>query len=31
MNYLDDVMKDTLNTINELLEIENKDTSYFNG
>lgn len=30
MNYLDGVMKDTLNTLNELIEIENKDKSYFN-
>lgn len=30
MNYLEGVLKDTLNTINELIEVENKDKSFYN-
>lgn len=30
MNYLDGVLKELLNTINELIEVENKDKSFYN-
>lgn len=30
MNYLEGVLKDILNTINELIEVENKDKSFYN-
>lgn len=30
MNYLDGVLKDLLNTINELIEVDNKDKSFYN-